>query len=234
MYAPAPKQLSNGTRMSSSSKQTFEVNKADIEQLWQIHQDYAGEGRGRKRGVEVLNRSAIIFVTACWESYIEDLAVEAFDFLLANATSSASIPNKVKSLAVKDIHGGQNALLLWGLADAGWRAILQDHKQVVFDKWLGKFNTPKSEQVDGLYSEMLGLAGLSAHWRWKKMTSAEAVDKLDKFITIRGNIAHRIRHAQPIDKNMGARYLNHVSQIVERCEKAVSNHLYAQTGMVPW
>lgn len=69
--------------MPSKSKQTFETNKADIEQLWQIHQDYAGEGRGRKRGVEVLNRSAIIFVTACWESYIEDLAVEAFDFRLS-------------------------------------------------------------------------------------------------------------------------------------------------------
>lgn len=223
-----------GARMPSKSKQTFETNKADIEQLWQIHQDYAGEGRGRKRGVEVLNRSAIIFVTACWESYIEDLAVEAFDFLLANATSAVSIPNKVKSLAVKDINGHQNPLMLWGLADSGWRAILLNHKQDVYDKWLGKFNTPKSEQVDGLYQEMLGVGSLSSHWKWRKMPSAQATARLDNYITIRGNIAHRIRDAKPVDKNTGSRYLNHVSQIVDRCEIAVEAHLLAQTGVVPW
>lgn len=58
--------------MPSNSKSTFEINKADIEKLWEIHKEIGGEGRGRRRGVEVLNRSVIIFVTACWESYIED------------------------------------------------------------------------------------------------------------------------------------------------------------------
>ncbi len=220
--------------MPSNSKSTFEINKADIEKLWEIHKEISGEGRGRRRGVEVLNRSVIIFVTACWESYIEDLAVEAFDFLLAHAPTAVAIPNKVKSLAIKDIKNDPNPLKLWDLADTGWQAILLAHKAEVHEKWLGKFNTPKSEQVDALYEEMLGLNNLSSHWKWSKMKADRAKTKLDDFITVRGNIAHRIRDAQPVAKNTGATYLTHVRQIVDRCEQAVANHLKAQTGVAPW
>ncbi|MGU3781833.1 HEPN domain-containing protein [Burkholderia metallica] len=220
--------------MPSNAKNTFEINKADIEKLWEIHKEIGGEGRGRKYGVEVLNRSVIIFVTACWESYIEDLAVEAFDFLLTHAPTAAAIPNKVKSLAIKDIKNDPNPLKLWDLADTGWQAILLAHKAEVHEKWLGKFNTPKSEQVDGLYEEMLGLNSLSSHWTWNKMKADRAKTKLDDFITVRGNIAHRIRDANPVAKNTGAAYLTHVGQIVARCERAVANHLNAQTGVAPW
>lgn len=220
--------------MPSQARQVFQVNQADIEQLWIIHEDYAGEGRGRKRGVEVLNRSAIIFVTACWESYIEDLAVEAFDFLLLNAKDSTAIPNKVKGLAVKGLREDKNLLSVWEIADSGWRDVVLRHKAEVHKAWLEKFNTPKTAQVNGLYENMIGLSQLSSHWRWKKMTAANAETALDEFITIRGNIAHRIRDAEPVAKNTGTRYLNHVSQIVERCESAVSAHLAQLTGVAPW
>lgn len=220
--------------MPSQSKQVFEVNKADIEQLWAIHEDYAGEGPGRKRGVEVLNRSAIIFVTACWESYIEDLAVEAFDYLLLNARDSTVIPNKVKSLAVKGLREDKNPLTVWEIADGGWRDVVARHKVEVHKAWLEKFNTPKTAQVNGLYENMIGLNQLSSYWRWKKMNSVKAEAALDDFITIRGNIAHRIRDAKPVAKNTGKRYLTHVSQIVERCESAVSAHLKDLTGVSPW
>ena len=66
------------------------------------------------------------------------------------------------------------------------------------------------------------------------MKADRAKAKLDDFITVRGNIAHRIRDAKPVAKNTGAMYLTHVRQIVERCELAVSKHLEARTGAVPW
>lgn len=220
--------------MPSNSKHVFEDNKADIEQLWIIHEDYAGQGRGRKRGVEVLNRSAIIFVTACWESYIEDLAVEAFDYLLLNAQDSTAIPNKVKSLAVKVLREDKNPLQIWEIADGGWRDVVKRHKGEVHKAWLEKFNTPKTAQVNGLFENMIGLSQLSSHWRWKKMSALQSEAALDDFITIRGNIAHRIRDAKPVAKNTGTRYLTHVSQIVDRCEVTVSQHLKDLTGAAPW
>lgn len=153
--------------------------------------------------------------------------------MLAHALTADAIPNKVKSLAIKDIKNEANSLKLWGLADTGWRTILLRHKAEVHEKWLGKFNTPKTEQVDGLYEEMLGLNSLSSHWAWKGMKADRAKTKLDDFITVRGNIAHRIRDAGPVAKNTGAAYLTHVRQIVDRCERAVANRLNAH-GVAPW
>lgn len=33
--------------------------------------------------MEVLNRSAIVFIAACWEAYVEDLLLESLDILIA-------------------------------------------------------------------------------------------------------------------------------------------------------
>ena len=52
-----------------------------------------------------MNRAAVIFITACWESYIEDLAFEAFEFLLANASVASMIPMKVRNQSTKAILG---------------------------------------------------------------------------------------------------------------------------------
>ena len=110
--------------MPSNAKTTFSANKNDITELWNIHQEVAGQGAGRKYGVEVLNRAAIVFITACWESYIEDLATESFDFLLANAPDATAIPAKVRAFSSKPILEQKDATKLWAIADAGWRAVL--------------------------------------------------------------------------------------------------------------
>ena len=220
--------------MPSTAKATFLANKADIVELWNIHQEVAGQGPGRKYGVEVLNRAAIVFITACWESYIEDLAAESFDFLLTNATTSASIPAKVKAFATKAILDQKDPKKLWDIADSGWRVLLNTHKATTIRHWLGDFNTPKTAQVNGLYLELLGIKKLSTSWSWPGINAASVETKLDDFIQLRGDIAHRLKPANTVKKWKGTNYLAHVSSIVDRCELALSNHLQAQTGIVPW
>ena len=67
----------------SRSRLAFEKNvEDDIQRLWEIHEEVAGPGRGRKHGVEVLNRAALVFISASWEAYVEDLAIEAHAILL--------------------------------------------------------------------------------------------------------------------------------------------------------
>ncbi|PIK76367.1 MULTISPECIES: HEPN domain-containing protein [Pseudomonas] len=213
---------------------SFQTNQDDIEQLWQIHEDYAGQGPGRKYGVEVLNRSVVVFVTACWESYVEDLAREAFDFLLANAADSTAIPSKVKNFAVSEIHKQKDPSKLWDIADQGWREVLALHRDAVMTRWLGGFNTPKTGQVNDLFSELLGIPKISNSWKWKKMSPARAEEKLDDFITVRGNIAHRIRDEGNVAKSLGFQYLSHVISIVYRTEAKVAEHLHQATGVAPW
>ncbi|SRR6266404_5289211 len=85
--------------MLSQAAAKFEENRKDIEQLWAIHEEVAGQGAGRKYGVDVLNRAAIIFTTACWESFVEDLAAQSFDFLFANVPNAQAVPVKVRDAA---------------------------------------------------------------------------------------------------------------------------------------
>src|SRR6266849_5739461 len=160
--------------MPSKAKTAFLENSKDIVELWRIHQDVAGQGPGRKFGVEVLNRSAIVFITACWESYIEDLATESFDHLLAKATSPAAIPPKVRALATAPIWEQKDPTKVWEIADTGWRALLIAHKAATLEKWLGTFNTPKTVQVNSLYADLLGIKKLSSSWSWQGMSAASA------------------------------------------------------------
>lgn len=220
--------------MPSHAKNSFDKNRLDIEELWKIHEEIGGQGAGRKYGVEVLNRSAIIFITACWESYIEDLASEAFDFLLANAPTSAVIPKKVKTLASKALVADSDKTKVWEIADDGWRTVLQTHRDTTLQSWLGTFNTPKTAQVNGLYEELLGLKGLSSKWYWKNMSKDSAQSKLDDFIRVRGDIAHRLNTTSTVKKGLGIKYLQHIKGLVDCCEKAVEKHLLTQTGTVPW
>jgi hypothetical protein len=220
--------------MSSASKAAFDLNKVDIDQLWSIHGDYAGRGVGAKHGVEVINRSVVIFVTACWESYIEDFAKECFDVMIAKCPSFDDIPIKARNHATKSIFDQKDSREVWKLAGNGWRTVMTSHRDDVLERWLSTFNTPKAQQVIALYDELLGVPDVSKWWKWKNMTPKQAADKLDEFITIRGNIAHRVKDAKPVYKMAGYNYLAHIKRLIDCMEFEMYKHLKKITKAPPW
>lgn len=220
--------------MPSNAKTKFDENKRDVDQLWAIHQEVAGQGQGRKHGVDVLNRAAIVFITACWESFVEDLVTEAFDYIMTHVPNAQAVPSKVRDLATKSIFDQKDSRKVWDIADSGWRGLLIAHKDNALQKWVGKLNTPKTLQVNELFSDLLGIARASANWHWQGMSQAQAERKLDEYITIRGNIAHRTEHDETVYRNWSTDYLNHVESLVEKTEAAVSAHLFSTTGNRPW
>lgn len=220
--------------MASRAADKFEENRKDIEQLWAIHEDVAGEGCGRKHGVDVLNRAAIIFITACWESFVEDLATEAFDFLLTNVPNAQAVPTKVRNFATRSLAEQKDPGKLWELADAGWRQLLISNRTATIERWIGTLNTPKSAQINSLFEELLGIPKISAHWHWQRMTSEQAAEKIDSYVTIRGNIAHRTEHDETVYRNWTEDYLGHVNSLVTKTEAATAAQLFAATGRQPW
>jgi hypothetical protein len=220
--------------MPSAARAAFAENKADIDRLWQIHEEVAGKGPGRKHDVEVLNRAAVVMITACWESFVEDVALEAFDYLVANAPTADKIPGKVQSLATQDIVKEKDPAKLWALADTGWRAVLQAHRAGVKQTWVDSLNTPKTKQVESLFESLLGIRSLPASWHWKGISAEDAQKKLDGYITLRGQIAHRLKHNSTVYKNWSADYLQHVERLVEKTDNAVAAHLKKQLGAAPW
>lgn len=220
--------------MPSLANATYAENKKDLDQLSVIHAEVAGKGPGRKHGVDVLNRTAIVFITACWESFIEDLASEAFDAMLGSVKTPTSIPSKVRNFATKPIFDQKDSTKVWDLADAGWRNLLKAHRDDTLVHWLGPFHTPMSHQVDELYSALLGIPRVSDAWHWNAMSAANARKKLDMYVKIRGNIAHRTVHEEKVYKDWGADYLWHIGMLVEKTEQAVSVHVKSLTGLAPW
>lgn len=220
--------------MGSTAKIAFDKNKADVDQLWVIHEGFAGAGAGRKRDVEVLNRTAMVFITACWESYVEDIAKESFEFMLNSVSQANDIPVKVRNFATKPIFDQKDSTKVWAIADKGWQALLIAHKEEALKKWLGNFNTPKCAQVEALFEELLGIKDISSGWHWQRMQNQRAKDKLDEYVTIRGNIAHRTAHKSAVYKRWGTGYLKHIENIISCMERDIFDHLHAVTGKKPW
>ncbi|MCE9592267.1 MAG: hypothetical protein K8S99_17310 [Planctomycetes bacterium] len=219
--------------MPSQSHMTFNANKTDILILWQIQRDISGPGHPRRHRVDILNRATIIFVSACWESYIEDVAAEAFDFLLANAATCDAIPTKIRTLASRELREAKDERRVWELAGNGWQKVLQDHRDLTKSKWLKDFNTPKSSQVRDLFLGLLDI-DITSLWHWESMSTDQACTELDEYMTIRGNIAHRTRHHATVPKLQGKKFLLHIGQLVDRTDNAITNHLNSLTGKLPW
>lgn len=204
---------------------SFTENADDVQRLIEIHGLIAGKGPGRKSRVEILNKSAIVFLTACWESYIEDVAIEAFEVLISKARKAKDLPKKVRCMASKPLREDKDESQVWLIADKGWRDVLRAHKEEAIKRWIGKFNTPNAGAIDELMLELLGLNSLTSHWRWKGMSSKKATAKLDSFVAMRGNIAHRTKHVKKVYLMNVRSFRDLVLNLVEATNGAIHRHL---------
>lgn len=176
-------------------------NLEEVNRLISIHSDISGSGPGRKRDVQVLNKSALIMLLACWEAYIEDAAENFFNFALENAEEPSVFPEHVLSIAAKEVRKGDTSRL-WALSGDGWKDELKIHKTKILEKYIvkGSFNTPSSANIDKLFSELIGLTSLSREWHWPGMSNQKSSDKLAELIDLRGSIAHRVDASRNIYK----------------------------------
>ncbi|MDO3413398.1 MAE_28990/MAE_18760 family HEPN-like nuclease [Saccharibacillus sp. CPCC 101409] len=213
------------------AKSIFNSNKEDIENLIDIHTMIGGYGTGRRVGLEVLNKSAVVLITACWEAFIEDLCEEAFDFLLNNCTEYNQVPSKVRLLASERLRSSQDKREVWDLAADGWKGVLLRHKSDTLKKYIGNLNTPKSVNVKNIYAEVFGIEDITKEWKRHKQSSNKACDRLDKFIETRGAIAHRTSAEKTIQKRYVESHLDFIKHLVDKTEDAVRSHLKHALGL---
>ncbi len=213
----------------------FRNNVKEASRLMEIHKIVAGSGPGRKKDVQVLNKSAIILLLACWEAYVEDLAENAFEFML-NASETPNIfPEHVLAIAGKKITKA-GSLEVWNLAHDGWKDALLKHKEEILNKYIikGSFNTPSAENIDRLFSELIGLTSVSREWYWHGMSNDKAKSKLKKLIELRGEIAHRVESSNPVYKKDVAEYRKHIARLGTILHNRTLALIYARTGIYAW
>lgn len=205
-------------------------NMNEVHQLLEIHHALTGSAPGRRNNVEVLNKSAIVLVVACWEAYVEDLVKSGLSFMVANAKDYSVFPESILE-RVASKNSGRKA---WNLAGDGWKNALNDNLIEVLAKTIGTLNTPKTAQVDDLFKKSLGIEELSSCWKWGGRSSSQVSNALDKLVTLRGSIAHRVQHSQGVRKKNVTDAIGLISRMAAKSHNEVRRFIKNRTGRYPW
>src|SRR5205085_133520 len=104
----------------------------------------------------------------------------------------------------------QHELAIWDLADDGWKAVVRTRLSDLTAERNWNMNTPKAEKVDQLFADAIGLSSISNAWKWPSMAPDRARKKLDRFVALRGAIAHRGKSAATCRKAQVNDYFKHV------------------------
>lgn len=209
-------------------------NLSEINRLLEIHKEIAGGGPGYKHNVQVLNKSAIVLLLACWEAYVEDLALNCFNLLLVKAKKPTIFPEYVLAIAAKEIIKEKQKI--WSIANDGWREALNSHKDRIIGRYIERnaFNTPSAESIDRLFSELIGFSSLSRKWYWSGMSIDKSKDKLRTFIELRGNIAHRVQPSKKVPKSIVLEYRSFILRLAVISHNRLNAYLYKKIKMKKW
>jgi len=221
--------------MTSKARKALDENLKDVKGLLDLHTSQGGIAPGRRFGLEVLNKSAIVLITSYWEAYCEDIAEEGLEHIVAHAPTADALPTEIKKIITKELKAEENEIAVWKLSDNKWRQLLQQRLQTLKESRNRKLNTPKHKNIDDLFESAIGLTNVSAKWSWaKKLTAAKARDKLDKFVELRGEIAHRGKAKSSVKRSHVEDYLAFIENVVKKTGGAVNTHVKAITGKALW
>jgi hypothetical protein len=219
--------------MGSKAEQAFQKNCSDIDQLLKIHSDLGGTGPGRRK-LEVLNKSAVVLMTAFWEAYCEDAAAEALQYVVGHTNDAGKLPKELRKLVAKELKADPDELAVWRLADKSWRKVLSSRLAALKTDRDRQLNTPKTRQIDDLFERALGLPDVSKSWHWGGMSAKRAGEKLDEFVTLRGSIAHRGSGSASVRKQKVDDCYDHMKYLVNKTDARVSDVVKGVTGRAPW
>lgn len=194
-----------------SALQKLVDNLDEFDRLMEIHENEGGTGKGRRRQLEVLNKAAIVLVCAYWEAFCEDTVAEALNYILERTVDPNRLPDELKRKVAVELKKAPHEHEVWKLAGDGWKQVLSERMERFTEERNRKLNTPKTDQIDALFKETLGIDGVSSSWKIaKSMTVERAKKKLDKFIELRGSIAHRGSHKTSVRKADAISFADHI------------------------
>ena len=217
--------------LPSKARAAFDANLKDVEALLKLHTVTGGSSPGRRYGLEVLNRSAIVLITSYWEAYCEDIAEEALEIIVNHAPTADFLPKEIKKIIAKKLKDDRNELAIWNISDDKWRNVLKDNLLELKNERNKNLNTPKHYNIDKLFETTIGLPDISKKWIWaKKLTVPKAQEKLNKFVALRGDIAHRGKSNVSVTKANVQDYLEFVKKAAAKTGGAINRHVRDITG----
>lgn len=179
---------------------------------------------------EVLYKSSIVLLTACWESYVEDLVSSSLEYMIENCDA----PSKFPAAVLERVASTYNGPRMWSLAGEGWKQALRDNIKSVLGKTTGVFNTPRAEDVDNLFKKVIGLEDISHGWHWEGTDREKACSDLNDLVTLRGAIAHRVKTDQPVSLATVKAAEDLIYFLAVKSHNRTLSFLKQQVGSSPW
>lgn len=213
----------------SSAYQAFESNRADVDRLLEVHRDLGGKGRGRRYGMAVLNKSAVVLLCAAWEAYCEDLVSEVVEHFVKQTPDANVLPAVLRKRIATEL--SSDKMQMWTLAGDGWRHVLSKRLSDLKVERDRKLNTPKTAQIRALFAEHVGYDNIDQKWAWRSVTTEQASDRLNEFVKLRGSIAHRVEAESAVHKPDVVKYTRFIGQLVKNTDQVIVEHARSVTGL---
>jgi hypothetical protein len=194
-----------------------------------IHKERSKPEQGCRRAVGILNRSVVVFLVACWEAFVEDLAMIGARHLAAEDSLPDKVPEFVRKQVCRRVRDGKQELAPWQLTGTGWRRAILEHAQVE----VARLNTPTAANVDELLWRCLGVETVSSSWILNGSAN-RARRRLDKLVRVRGSIAHRVSSDETITVLVVESYESLILEMAVSTAHRVKEHLQECTGKAPW
>ena len=229
----------------SRAAASYAESSKDVTQLLAFHEQIGGTGPGRRWYVSVLHKSAIVLLCAVWEAYCEDLADEALRHILASTSDPSKLPQALRKQVAKELKQDLHDLSPWQLAGEGWKLHLRSRLSDFTRRRNFDWNNPRAANVQSLF-ERVGIPNVTDAWHWRRTSKHTAIDRLEKFVALRGDIAHRgntTTGSKPlrgrrafgvVEKMTVIRAVRLVNTLVEKTDAKVAKELKRMTGVDPW
>ncbi len=193
--------------MSSQALARFDQKLIDVDRLASIHVQLSGIARGRRsQELAVLNKSAIVLLTAAWETYIESVCEEAGGFMCSVVLAG---PEPLRYLELQDL--------------------IKGNIQTV----VNRLHTPSWQNVRDLARTVLGMPDITIFWTRNTMDQRQVRRALNEWLDDRHGIAHGAEDREFILGDV-KRFRSFLHVTVCNSDKAIGKHVEALIGKHPW
>lgn len=176
--------------MPSKALRKFEgAMMRDVDRMIDTHAEQDG-GTPGKKGLGHLTRAGVLLLCAAWELYIEEVLVEGVECSIDRGKGPKELPTSVQKEIAKYVRKTNHELKVLEMAGNGWKAIYRE----VAKEWVERHHSPKAHKIDEGFTKLIGLDGLSGKWNC-------GPDTIDRFVEVRGDIAHRGTDAENVYMN---------------------------------
>ena len=197
----------------------------EIKRLLDSHAELRKGSKGPDPHNTIL-KSSVVFLCAAWEYYCENLALEAAKKIADATFDPMDLPDAIRWQLNLSVHhaevGKANSIKLAG---NGWKEVYVD----LVCQFCDQLNTPKAKPLNELFKKCLGIRDISGNW-------TVGHGDIDKFVTLRGDIAHKGSDADRVNREQAAHFLTIVGKTISDTDDAVYDYLRSSKmlGKAPW